>query len=71
MDLGAEPSASTNFLLFWGRASFRHLLKKMTLPGFRSCRLLHATNCFKNINANDNFANDNFEFAPVARAALA
>jgi len=25
----------------------------------------------KKVNANDNFANDNFEFAPAAKAAMA
>ena len=39
----------------------------------RNCRLLDAQALtqypFKTVNANDNFANDNFEFTPVALAA--
>lgn len=39
----------------------------------RNCRLLDAQASkqypFKKVNANDNFANDNFEFTPVALAA--
>jgi len=39
----------------------------------RNCRLQEAQALtqypFKKVNANDNFANDNFEFTPVALAA--
>jgi len=45
--------------------------KEIDFARLRHCRL-QSKDCdirSKKVNANDNFANDNFEFAPVALAA--
>ena len=71
MDLGAVPSTSTT--LFAGVNSFDMLSKKIDFVRLRNCRLLYPQGASdvrsKKVNANDNFANDNFEFAKVAVAA--
>jgi hypothetical protein len=77
MDLGAVPSTSTNLFSYfsWGVNSFRHLLKEVFLlsldtAGHKFAKIYGISS--KTINANDNVANDNFEFADnVANAAFA
>ncbi len=43
--------------------------KKADFARLRYCRLLFSDIRSKTINANDNFANDNADFAPVAAVA--
>ena len=53
-----------------GDIAFDRFAKLQTLPGWETAgRFIDIRS--KTTNANDNFANDNFEFAPVAKAAIA
>ena len=54
-----------------GVNSFRHAIKGSILLGWETAGWVAQAieHPFKTVNANDNFANDNIEFAPVALAA--
>lgn len=80
MDLGAVPSTSTikpafneNTInsLFMGVTSFDMHNKKVSFYPVEILPSCSSAIRSKTINANDNFANDNVEFAPMARAAVA
>ncbi len=69
MDLGAVPSTST--IVYMGVNSFDMHSKKVDFVRLRNCRLWSQNHNIrsKKVTANDNFANDNFDFAKVAVAA--
>lgn len=72
MDLGAVPSTSTT--LVSGVNQLSTFAKGINFARLRNCRPLGSKPRdirSKKVNANDNFANDNLEFAPATRVAFA